>query len=135
MVEIFSLATKKCINFLLILQQYNNLCSYGEGKLTESAVMTRERGTKSSFSPFLIFFNATSPLSPTSTRSISIFWAGRPELDNHLWSAEAFSNDSISHPHGTVSPSGKPVETAQQTTLSRRSGKAGTFGRNAGEGW
>lgn len=70
-------------------------------KLTESAVMTSEGGTKSNFSPFLIFFKATKPLSPTSTFCMAIFWGGRPESDSHLWRASAFCKESISQPHGT----------------------------------
>ena len=69
---------------------------------TESEVMTREGGTKSNFSPFLMFFKATKPLSPTSTFSLTIFCGGRPESESHLWSAEEFSSESMSHPHGTV---------------------------------
>lgn len=69
-------------------------------KLTESALMTREGGKKSSFSPFLMFLRATNPLSPTSTLSIPIFWGGRPESDNHFCSKAAFSNESTSQPQG-----------------------------------
>lgn len=65
--------------------------------------MTSEGGTKSSFSPFLIFFKATSPLSPTSTLSMAIFWGGSPESDNHFCRADAFSKESTSQPHGMVS--------------------------------
>ena len=65
--------------------------------------MTREGGTKSSISPFLIFFKATKPLSPTSTFCIANFWGGRPKSDNHFWRASAFSTESMSHPHGTIS--------------------------------
>lgn len=63
--------------------------------------MTREGGTKSNFSPFLMFLRATRPRSPTSTISIPIFCGGRPESDSHRWSSEALSRDSISQPHGT----------------------------------
>ena len=63
--------------------------------------MTSGGGTKSNFSPFLIFFEATSPLSPTSTLSMAIFWSGRPDSDNHFCKAEAFSKESISQPQGT----------------------------------
>lgn len=63
--------------------------------------MKREGGTKSNFSPFLTFFRATSPLSPTSTLSIAIFCGGSPHSDSHSCSAAAFSRESASHPHGT----------------------------------
>jgi len=63
--------------------------------------MTSEGGTKSSFSPFLMFFKATSPLSPTSTLSIPIFCGGSPDSDSHLCRAEEFSSESISQPQAT----------------------------------
>lgn len=69
---------------------------------TDSAVIKREGGTKSNFSRFLIFFKATKPLSPTSTFCMAIFCCGSPESDSHFWRAEAFSNESMSHPHGIV---------------------------------
>lgn len=79
--------------------------------------MNRDGGTKSSFSPFLIFFKATSPLSPTFTLSIAIFCGGRPESDNHFCKAEAFSEESISQPQGmfwaTVALALSLVETEQ----------------------
>lgn len=68
-------------------------------ELTESAVIKREGGTKSNFSPFLIFFKATKPLSPTSTFCMPIFWGGSPDSDSHFWRSEEFSNESTSHPH------------------------------------
>lgn len=73
-----------------------------KARLTESAVMTSEGGTKRSFSPFLTFFKATSPLSPTSTFSMAIFWGGRPDSDNHLCREDAVSSESFSQPHGMV---------------------------------
>ena len=62
--------------------------------------MNKEGGTKSSFSPFLIFFKATRPLSPTSTFWMPIFWGGRPESVSHFCRAEAFSKESMSQPQG-----------------------------------
>lgn len=74
--------------------------------------MTSEGGRKRSFSPFLIFLEATRPLSPTSTIPISIFWGGRPEFDNHFKREEAVSRESISHPQGMVSMTTEGVEGA-----------------------
>lgn len=62
--------------------------------------MTNEGGTNSNFSPFRMLVRATSPLSPTSTFSMAIFCGGRPDSDSHFCSAEAFSSESISQPHG-----------------------------------
>lgn len=62
--------------------------------------MNKEGGTKSNFSPFLIFFKATRPLSPTSTFWMLIFWGGRPESVSHFCRAEAFSKESMSQPQG-----------------------------------
>uniref|UniRef100_A0A0A9AKH3 Uncharacterized protein n=1 Tax=Arundo donax TaxID=35708 RepID=A0A0A9AKH3_ARUDO len=63
--------------------------------------MTREGGTKSSFSPLRMFLSATRPRSPTSTRWIARRCSGRPESTSHRSSDAAFSRDSISQPHGT----------------------------------
>lgn len=63
--------------------------------------MTREGGTKSSFSPLRMFFSATRPRSPTSTRCIPNLCSGSPESVSHLSSDTALSRDSISQPHGT----------------------------------
>jgi hypothetical protein len=68
---------------------------------TESAVMTSEGGTKSSFSPLRMFLRATRPRSPMSTRWIARRCSGSPESTSHLSRNAAFSKDSISQPHGT----------------------------------
>lgn len=60
--------------------------------------MTSEGGTKSSFSPFLIFLRATRPLSPTSTLCIAIFCSGKPDWYSHFCSKAAFSRESTSQP-------------------------------------
>lgn len=60
--------------------------------------MTSEGGTKSSFSPFLIFLSATRPLSPTSTLCMSIFCSGKPDWYSHCCSEAAFSRESTSQP-------------------------------------
>lgn len=81
--------------------------------------MTREGGTKRSFSPFLRFWEATRPRSPMSTLSIDIFCGGRPESESHFWREVAFSTESISQPHdmsGTSSTERlvvSPAETEQ----------------------
>lgn len=56
-----------------------------------------------------MFFRATRPLSPTSTRSIPIFCGGSPDSVNHLWSSSAFSRDSISQPQEMAPPSDIPA--------------------------
>ena len=63
--------------------------------------MTREGGTKSSFSPLRMFLRATRPRSPMSTRWMARRCSGRPESMSHRSSDAALSRDSISQPHGT----------------------------------
>jgi hypothetical protein len=63
--------------------------------------MTREGGTKSSFSPLRMFLRATRPRSPMSTRWMAKRCSGRPESMSHRSSDAALSRDSISQPHGT----------------------------------
>jgi hypothetical protein len=63
--------------------------------------MTREGGTKSSFSPLRMFLRATRPRSPMSTRWMAKRCSGRPESMSHRSNDAALSRDSISQPHGT----------------------------------
>lgn len=82
-------------------------------RVTESGVMTSWGGTKRSFSPFLILFKATRPLSPTSTLSMDIFWEGRPDWDSHFWREDEFSIESFSHPQGIVSINDEVAESVK----------------------
>jgi len=75
--------------------------------------MTSSGGTKRSFSPFLILFKATSPLSPTSTLSMDIFWEGRPDWDNHFSREDEFTIESFSHPQGIVSINDEVAESVK----------------------
>lgn len=91
--------------FVYSFQQGNSIHHYQtkilaveRNSYTESAAMTSEGGTKSSFSPFLIFLRATRPLSPTSTLCIAIFCSGKPDSDSHRCRADAFSSESTSQP-------------------------------------